>query len=210
MPLLAVLIYFFLYKRIRNKETLILIYLIISIVFACFTNYLGYYNINNLAYYHFYTLFEQLYVSGYILYKTTGKMFSKVFIGINVCFTLFWLFDVSFLESLEEFNSNTATLSGLIILLLCMNYMLRLAKSDDILHFQTSPTFWIISAFLIFSAVSILVFAVYAFYTKYGVQEGRRVFRVMRVTIFAKFIMISIGLLCYKQRRHSIQRTLLL
>ncbi|WP_153800042.1 hypothetical protein [Foetidibacter luteolus] len=211
MPLIALLVYAMLYKRIGNKENLVLVYLVINIVFAGVTNYMGYYNINNLSFYHFYTLFEQLYISGYILYKITGKKFSRLYIIINTVFTLFWLADILYLEDLHGFNSNTATLSGFLILLLCMYYMLQLSKRDEILHFQTSPTFWIISAFLVFSAVSILVFAVYAYYTKYGIEEGRRIFRVMRFTIIAKFIMISIGLLCYyKQRRHSIPRTLLL
>ena len=191
------------------QEFLLLIYLIINILFTAVTNIMGFYNLHNVALYHFYSLFEVAFVSYFLIKKIPTRISSKAYYIINIGFGMFWLLNVVFWEPLSDFNSNTSSLANLIIMVLCMYYMLQLSKSDDILNFQKSPSFWIVSAFFVYSATSILVFAVYKYYILSAMlQEAQKVYSIMHVPIVAKFIMLSVGLLCYK--RPSSQRLLLL
>jgi len=210
MPLITLLVYLIFWNQINRKEFLLFIYLVINVLFTAITNVTGFYKIHNLPLYHFYSLFEVAFVSYYLIKKFPVKTFKRnLYILINTGFVLFWLINILFLEPLTAFNSNTSSLSNMIILVLCMYYMLELSKSDDILNFQKSPSFWIVSAFFVYSATSILVFAVYKYYILSNMSaEGTKVYSIMHVPIIAKFIMLSVGLLCYK--RPSSQRLLLL
>ncbi|CAN5633540.1 hypothetical protein BH10BAC2_BH10BAC2_14220 [soil metagenome] len=185
-------------------------YLLINIFLGLITNVMGFFHINNLMLYHFYTLFEQWFLSYYILIKIIKVKEIKVYWLVNSGFTLFWLFNVWALEPLHSFNSNTSVVSSLIILLLCLYYIFELSKSEDILYFQKLPSFWIISGFLFYSALSTLIFAVYKYYVLQNlVAEGIQIWSLMHFTIVIKYIMISAGLICYKKRSSSVQQALL-
>lgn len=211
MPLLTFLIYLLISKAIPKKELMMLYYLVINIVLGLITNTMGYFHINNLALYHFYTLFEQWFLSYYILIKIINIKEIKVYWLVNIGFTMFWIFNLLALEPINTFNSNTSVISALIILLLCLYYIFELSKSDDILYFQKLPSFWIISGILFYSALSTLIFAIYKYYVLQNlVAEGIQIWSLMHFTIVIKYIMISAGLLCYKKRpSSSIQKALL-
>ena len=210
MPLIALIIYLVLWKKIRTGELLLLIYLIINVVFGTITNIMGFYKINNLAYYHLYTLFEQWFISYYIIKKASGKGAPKAYFLINIGFTIFWFINIFGWEPLSVFNSNTAVISSLVLLLLCMYYMLDLSKKEEILYFQKLPSFWIVSGFLIYSALSVLIFAVYKYYVLQNLRdEGNEVWNLVHITTVTKYILISAGLLCYN-KRISIHSPLLL
>jgi hypothetical protein len=201
MPLLTLFVYLGLWRKIRSTELLLLIYLIINVIFGTITNVMGFYKINNLAYYHFYTLFEQWFISFYLIRKTLNSRIPKAFFLINIGFTIFWVINILGWEPLNVFNSNTAVISNLILLLLCMYYMLDLSKKEEILYFQKLPSFWIVSGFFIYSALSVLIFAVYKYYVLQNLtEEGNRIYTLIHVTTEVKYILIFVGLLCYRQR----------
>lgn len=209
MPLISLIIYFVLWSDINRQEIMLLIYLVVSIVFTAITNVMSFYKMNNLALYHFYTLFETAFLAYYILKNTTGRVNLRFYtLGVAVFF-VFWLMNIFMWEPLNVYNSNTSCLSYLIVVACCMYYMLQLAKSDKILSFQKQPSFWIVSAFFVFSAASVLVFAVYRYYISLNMlEEAKSVYRIIHLAIVTKFIMLSVGLLCYK--RQSSQQLLLL
>lgn len=203
MPLLALCVYFFLRKKINKRENMLLVYLIINLIFGTVTNVMGFFYINNLFLYHSYTLFEQWFLSYYLLKKIDKKSLSKIYFYLNVSFTAFCVIDIIFWEPLNEFNSITSTVSSILTLFLCMYYMLDLAKKDQILYFQKSPSFWIVSAFLIYAALSILIYAVYNYYVRENLtNEGNEILNVsLYYMLPAKYILISIGLYCYNENK---------
>ncbi len=199
MPLLALMVFIALGKRVYKKESLLLIYLIVNIIVFGTSNILGSYKINNLYLYHFYTLIELVTVSYYITKKVLKKNL-RVFYIISICFFVFWIINIIFWEPLSEFNSNSAVLASLIILLLTMYYMLELSKSEDILYFQKLPGFWIASAFLVSCAISILSLVAYKYFQQNNlVEEGIRVWIIESIGNILKFILLIIGLLCYRR-----------
>jgi hypothetical protein len=201
MPLFTLLVYLPLWRKIRGNELVLLIYLIINVVFGTVTNIMGFYQINNLALYHLFTLFEQWFISYYLIRKAFINRIPKAYFLINIGFTIFWFINILGWEPLNVFNSNTAVISSLILLLLCMYYMLDLSKKEEILYFQKLPSFWIVSAFLIYSALSVLIFAVYKYYVLQDLtEEGNKIWSLTHFTTVAKYVLISVGLLCYNKR----------
>ncbi|HNP21654.1 MAG TPA: hypothetical protein PKM63_10520 [Panacibacter sp.] len=202
LPLLVLMVCFFLRKKIPATERLLIIYLFIQFAFSTVTNVLGYFKINNLFLYHFFTLFDQWFVTYYLARIITKGKMPVIYYLVNIVFTVFWIINISFFESYHVFNTNTAVISSLIILLLCMYYMLDLSKNDDILYFQKLPAFWIVNGFLLYNALSILIFAVYRYYTAEYSLESVEVpdvdyWVMMHFPISLKYIMIAIGIACY-------------
>lgn len=200
LPFFTLCVYLWLWKKIRRQEILLLFYLIINVIFGSVTNVMGFFHINNLALYHFYTLFEQWFVSYYLTLKIAKEKFGRLYFIYNIAFTIFWAIDIALWEPFNTFNSITQVISNLILLLLCMYYILDLAKKDEILYFQKLPSFWIVSSFLTYSALSLLILAVYTYYVRENqVKEGNKIWHLMYFTATVKFILMSTGLLCYKK-----------
>lgn len=201
MPLIALLVYARLWKDIKRKELSILMYLLFNFILFGISNIMLVYKVHNMPLYHTFSIVELWILSYYILKKITGKGFSKVFWIINILYAIFFTMNILFLESISLFNSNSAGLSSLIILFLCMYYLLALSRTDEILNFQALPSFWIISGFLIYNAVSVLVLLSYKYFTYINLpKDGDNLWFVLSAANIIKFALIITGLLCHKKR----------
>jgi len=210
MPLATLFVYLLIKKQVQKQESVLFLYLLISTILFAFTNILAENGIHNMFLYHAYSLIEIVLISFYLFKLITKKEFSKGFYIVVGCYTLFFIVNILLLEPLSIFNSNSAGISNLILMILCMYYMLHLSKSDEILHFQKLPSFWIVSGFLIYNAISILVVISYKYFTSVKLpEEGNKLWFLLTFAIIIKFVLISIGLLCYK-RRPTIQHPFLL
>jgi hypothetical protein len=210
MPLLTILAYIVLWKRIKFSELVILLYSIFCFLLFGITNILVLKKINNLAFYHLFSLAELFIVSHYVLKLILKKSFSLLWFLICGFYFVFWLCNIIFFQPLNTFNTSSAGITNLAVLFICMYYFLNLSKSDEILYFQKLPSFWIVSAFLIYSSLSLLVFISYAYFINTNrEQEGSKIWvAIISIATIIKFILIFVGLLCYK-RKPSLQRTIL-
>ena len=185
---------------------MLFIYLLSSIIIFALTNVLRFYAVPNLVLYHFYTLFELILISYYII-RTIFPVRRKIlYLVIAVSFSAFCLVDVLLWEPLNgtSFNSNTATLSDIILLFLAMYYMYQLTKTDAIMHFQKMPAFWFITAFLVSCAMVIPLMLKYSYYAANPhIQAGSKLWTIMDISYILKFTFISISLLCYKKDQKS-------
>lgn len=178
-----------------------LVYFVVNILLFGASNVLLVYRIHNMPLYHFDSLFEAIFVSQYILKKITGKESSKAFWAITIGYTVFFIFNVLVLEPITVFNSNSAGVTSLLLIFLSMYYLLNLSKSEEILYFQRLPSFWIVSGFLIYNAVSILVLLSYKYFSFENLNHyADNLWFVLSAAIIVKFALISIGLLCHKKQ----------
>ena len=199
MPLVTLIIFLTLWKKAGKQETILFAYLIVNIVVFGVSNILASRGIHNLFIYHFYSLFELVIITLYIT-KIIFKKIPLIFYIITIAYTFFWIINILLWEPLSLFNSNSAGLANFIILLLCMYYMLDLSKGEDILYFQRLPGFWIVSAFLISCAISILGLVAYKYFQQNNlVESGIRVWIIESIATIIKFILLIIGLLCYRR-----------
>jgi len=202
MPTLALIVCMALWKQIRKSEWVIFLYCLLNTLIFSTADILTLRHTHNTPLFHVNSLIELWLLSFYILKKVTGKSFSLIFWVISIGYTGFFIFNVLALEPFSVFNSNSAGLESLILLFLSMYYLLALSKSDEILHFQALPSFWIISGFLIYNAVSILVLLSYKYFTYINLpKDGDNLWGVLSVAIIVKFVLISTGLLCHKKRQ---------
>jgi hypothetical protein len=207
MPLLTLILFIAIKKYISGKENLLFAYLVLNVITFTITDVMSTYKIHNSVIYHFYSLLELCILIPYLMSFLPNTKISKTGIEIITLYFMFWILNIFLWEPLDTFNSYGAAASNLIILISCLYNMLQLAKSDEVLYFQRSPAFWIISGFLFSSAINIMVFASYKYYTLNKI-DGRMIWLISSFATIIKFVLISVGLLWYKTRQ-STQRLLL-
>lgn len=179
------------------------IYLLLTLITLSVTELLTYLHIHNLVLYHIYTLIEFTLISRYIILETGSPNLKRLYPWFVVVFGIICMINAFYIEpfSKDYFNSYTATLSGMALLVLAMFYIFLLSKSDAILAFHTLPSFWIVTAFLVSSAISIPLIIKYSDYTtdpsKYA--DGDIMWFIIDISNILKFVLICIGLLCYKK-----------
>lgn len=206
MPLLTLLISLFLINRMNKKEYILLTYVLICFGVFLITNIMADKGINNMFFYHFFSLFE-IAIVGYYFIKSLLNRKLTFYWFILAGYSIFWIINVLVFEDLSIFNSNSSVVANLIILLLAMYYLFELSKSEDVLYFQRLPGFWIASAFLISCALSIFGFVAYKYFqTNNYKDDANKIWLAPLFAIIFRFVFITIGLLCYR-RRHSISST---
>src|SRR5690242_9407814 len=189
MPLLTLILFIAIRKNIPRKENLLLIYIIMNVITFGITDLMVKYKINNQFIYHLYSLLELCILIPYLRNFLQTKKLSKSGIEIIILYLVFWIFNIILWEPLNTFNSYSAALSNLIVLIFCLSNMLQLAKSDEVLYFQRSPAFWIISGFLFSSAINIMVYASYKYYTLNKI-DGRMIWLISSFATIIKFTLI--------------------
>jgi hypothetical protein len=201
IPLICFLIF---WNKLRKPELLLFIYFLITFIFNTITDVLGiWYEVNNIAMYHFFTLFEQWYISYYLLYKTMQVFPKKWYFIINIAFTIFWAINIVTMEPLTLYNSNTRAVSSLILMLICLYCIYKLiGKDEEIMQIHYSPVFWITSGFLIYFALSIIIQGILKYYVlQQMIYQGRAIIISADVFIFIKCILVTIGLLYHRTEK---------
>ena len=199
MPLLILLIFISQWKYMPRQELLLFAYLIFSFVLFGITIVTGLTHRNNMALYHLFSLVELVMMVYYFLHIIGWKKQNLLFYVISVPYFIFWLINLIYWEHLKMFNSNSAALANIILVVLCMSYMLTLSKSDEILYFQKLPAFWIAGAFLVYGAVSFLVILAFKYFLQNNLmQEAIDIWYIQNIANIIKFTMIAVGILCYK------------
>ncbi|MBG9375263.1 hypothetical protein I5907_03405 [Panacibacter sp. DH6] len=201
MPLLALLASLFFISFMDKKEYLLVAYLSVCFVVFLVTNLLADKGINNMYFYHFFSLFE-IALLGYYFIRCLLKKSIVLYWLILGGYTIFWYINIVIFEPLAVFNSNSSVVANLIILLLSMYSLFEISKSEDVLYFQRLPNFWISSAFLVSCALSIFGFVAYKYLQVNNYRDdANRIWLVPLSSSIIRFVFITIGLLCYKRRR---------
>jgi hypothetical protein len=201
MPFQTLLLSLLVKKKMDKKEYILVIYVAITFIVFLITNIMADNGLNNMFFYHFYSLFE-IAILGYYFLKHLLKKQLTTYWFILGGYTIFWLINLIAFENLKFFNSNSSVVSNLIILLLAMYYLFEVSKSEDVLFFQKLPGFWIASAFLVSCALSIFGFVAYKYFQASDYKDyGNTIWLVPLFAIIFRFIFITIGLLCYRHRR---------
>jgi hypothetical protein len=201
MPLLVAIVFITVWQSLARQERTIFYYCIFSVILFAASNVIADKGLHNMPLYHIFSLVELWFISFYILKKITGKNYSPAFIVINAGYIIFFVCNVIFWEDWSLFNSNSAGAASLTTLFLCMFYLLKLSKNDEILYFQRLPSFWIVSGFLIYNAVSVLVLLSYKYFTYINMPNlGDNLWFVLSAANIVKFALISTGLLCHRKR----------
>ena len=157
LPLLIALSKYHRLSKIQQK----LVYLLITtLVVESISNVLWYQKINNLPVYHFYSIVEFILIV-HIYKDELKKLFPKrFFYTIVAAFTIFSIVNMMYFQSLQTFNSNVTTLSGILVIFLALSYFYALLKEVKYSSLETNPMFWLNAGFLIYFSSNLLLFFV--------------------------------------------------
>jgi membrane-associated HD superfamily phosphohydrolase len=201
MPLLAMLAYLPVIRKIQGKDKIIPLYLLITFFVMLLSNYMADKFINNSYLYHAYSLIEISLFSFYIRKLTNDSNFLiKLILPL---YAIFWILNLFFLESYLQFNSNSSGIAYLLLIVYSLNYFLFLSRSEEIMSFQKSPAFWIVSGFLFYSVLNVLIATIYKYAFELSPSDKNLVFNFSYVSNIIKFILIIIGVLWYPHKYRS-------
>lgn len=193
MPFLALAAYLPIAKKVRREQIIIPLYLFITTGLMFITNYMADRYINNSYLYHLYSLIEVALFLQYIRQLTSKNwIFNIVF----PTYTIFWLINLLFWEHYLEYNSNSSGVAAIVIIFFSLYYFMRLTQSDEIMTFQRSPAFWIVTGFLIYALPTIFVVITYKYPGLLSPAIEEITFDFRNVLNIIKFILITTGVLC--------------
>lgn len=196
-PFLVLLVLLPRYRQVPGGG-LLLLYLLLSTLFAAYSNYLADHGQNNMYLYHLFSLLE----AGLLLLLLTRytKMDRRALVLTLSFYLLFWLVNVWLWEPLTMFPSNSGTVLNLITAFFCFRYFLSLIKTNDILYFQRLPSFWIVSGLLFYCIVAIFAVSSYKYKDWFTDLDLQLNWRIQLVANIIKYILITIGVLCSKRQ----------
>ncbi len=201
MPLLALLAYAPVIRKIRGRDKIIPLYLLITFLIMLLSNFMADRYMNNSYLYHAYSLTEIALFSVYIRKLTNDS--TSVIKLILPLYTVFWVINLLFFESYLRFNSNSSGIAYLLLIIYSLNYFLFLSRSEEIMSFQKSPAFWIVSGFLFYSVLNVLIATIYKYTFELSPSDKNLVFNFSYVSNIIKFILIIIGVLWYPHKYRS-------
>lgn len=204
MPLLTVLIFILLWKGVKEQHKPLLFYAAASFLLFGTGNFIfGNKEINGVLY-NISVLAELVLACYYILKIILRKSFSLQFFIVTGAYFFFWLYRILFADASLTLNGLPEMVASLVLLLLSMYYLLSLSAAEEILYFQKLPSFWIVSGFLLYTAVKLLVFISYQYINIVtAIIEPGQVNMMNSIATAIEFALICMGLLCSRRNTSS-------
>lgn len=183
------------YKNWQQGYGLLLVYLFLNVAFMGYSNYLADRGIHNTHIYHFFTIIEAVLIPALINILSPKRF--RYHPVIILAFLIFAVINMIIWEPLmSSFNSNAASICNIIISIFCFRYFIELSKNDQVLQFQKLPSFWIVSGFLFYGVVSVLVVSSYRYNDLLSSADTLLTWKIQQVANIIKFVLISIGIAC--------------
>jgi hypothetical protein len=199
VPLLAILSLLALRKKSRQDHVL-LAYSLFCVFLFGFSNYLADRGRNNMVLYHIFSLAEFMVVMRYAWYLFSGRT-RKYLLVMSLLYAVYWAANISMWEPHDQFNSNSASIACLLILIVFGLYFLSLSGKEELLYFQKLPQFWVATGFLFYGACSIPVVLAYKYKEIFYDLDINTAWKIQVVANCIKFVLISYASLCsYKYR----------
>jgi len=140
----------------------------------------------------------------YALFLFASRKLRRFLLGVAIFYFIYWNVNIGLWESLLEFNSNSASIACLLIIIVCGLYFLSLNDKKELLYFQKLPSFWIMSGFLFYCACSIPVVLAYKYKEIFYDLNINDAWKIQVLGNCVKFVAISYAALCsYKYQGGS-------
>jgi len=199
LPLIVLLFYLLNWNKIKLAELPILLFLCVNIVIYSWGDYLSTNYRNNLYVYHF-AAFKNFFFFCWILYKHVKPINQKILAFLTSLLLIFCVINIYTFEPIDTFPSLSASISLTTITILGLLFCLKLAKVDEIMYFQKLPIFWFVAAFIIYSAITDLIYLSYNYFTDIEDKVSKYFWQMESFANLAMCTLIILGLSCYKKK----------
>src|SRR5215203_1813790 len=143
IPVLSILAYLSV-KKLHMQEWLLLVYSFVCFFIFGLSNYLADRSINNMFLYHVFSLFELLTVMFYSFSLFSSTRIRSVLTTAIIFYLTYWCLNIGLWEPLADFNSNSASIALLLIIVVCGLFFLSLNDKKELLYFQKLPQFRVV------------------------------------------------------------------
>jgi len=112
-------------------------------------------DVNNQWIGNVYTLLESclLFLFFYFIFQSFAALYNRVLIVLSIVFVAIWFTRNLLLhDKIQEFDSFSAGLETILIVIYCIAYFFEKMRVPDSLFIYQSDSFWMVTAFLIYSS----------------------------------------------------------
>ena len=157
--LIPVILYLYFRKRLIDKGLRVIILLLLFGFFAdIYSLYLANHQRPNFKVFNWFTLVETLLLLHYFYKILPLKSHFKLFLSTAIIYTLLFLKDYYRINGNRNYLDNIAAIENVIVIILSIVYFFKQISNPDNLDFQKNPQFWVVCAYLIYSAGTFFLF----------------------------------------------------
>lgn len=157
--IIPVIFYLFLSKRIHDKGLRVILFLLL--IGFCADLYSLYQAKNDRANYvtfNMFTLVETLLLFGYFYVILTSVLNRSIIIFIGLVFTIVFFYYYIRIDGSIHYLDSCAVIENILIIFLSIVYFFKEISKPDNLDFQKKSQFWVVCAYLIYSAGTLFLF----------------------------------------------------
>lgn len=177
-----------LYHRLQHIQKVILLLVLLSVsteIIAHLVRYQG--NIQNLIY-SLFTVLEYMLLAYVFAQGVKPFLKQPFFWKITTSFLLFVIVDMIWISGIEQFNSYSTAIEGLVLILFSLIFFYKTLQDLKIKHLEREPLFWISTGVLLYFSSSLFIFL----FTNYVNSSNRALFIIWGIHgIFSILLNIS-------------------
>lgn len=157
------------FKILENELKTLSIFLYIAAVFEIIFITLANYSINNLPFFHLWTIIE-FFLLGLIFYRVfTHHLSKKAIIVTIIAFVAFAVINALFIQTIYEFNTIARAVESFLLILLALLFFYKVFQESTVMRLEKYPMFWINSGILVYFCGSFFLFI----FSNYILEQSR-------------------------------------
>lgn len=123
--------------------------------------------------------------------------FKKAVLVLALLFSIYYCYDVIFINHYFIYSPNTSNLGSLMVLLCCIFFFVELMVADEVLNFFVIPMFWICTGIMISVVGNFLYLSFFDYILKYNLDPDGKVYGVITTLICViQYSFFTLGFTC--------------
>ncbi len=146
------------YRKMNGVLSLLLIFLIISLLTEITAYSMALNGIANLPILHLFSIIQVVFIS-FIYYKSfPGKRVKKGIIFTSIALLIFLIVNSFYIQGFNKFDSNGKGLAGLYFIVLSLMYFHEIFNKEILIKLEEQPMFWINTGILTYFSGNMFLF----------------------------------------------------
>ena len=190
--LIPVIFYLIHRKRLIDKRLRVIVFLlVIGFLADVYSQYLSIKGKPNFIVYNLFILFETLLLLVYYFHLLSSKVYRTVIIILSTVFTLVFIYEYIKSNGSKKYLDIFAVVGNIVIIILSIAYFFKQISSPENLDFYKNPRFWVVSAYLIYSAGTLFLFL---YISTLSMADQQRDYILNYIFLIPKSILLSIAM----------------
>ena len=195
------------YLKPRPKEFYLKLFppfLLATLIVETYGLYLGSKNMNNVAFYNFFSAFEfcfYLFVIGSVV---TRKLAKQIILILIILYSIFSIINILFIQGINIFHTVSYTVGCLLVALCCIYYFLELFRNPKSENLFYQPTFWICAGLLFYYCCTFPLFALLNHWQNISPVIQQNFAQIIWILNMILYSLFAFAFLCSKTRKYTL------